>query len=95
MGKIGEMKLRDSNMMEVVVMDDGEYTFHTALYRNRPPFVFRVPRYATSASSFAIRDGIIKFDFIREAELIEVARWLERNPHHKILSTKNVAIPKQ
>lgn len=94
MGKIGEMKLRDMNMMEVAVMDDGEYTFHAALYKNRPPFVFRVPRYATSASSHAIREGIIKFDFIREAELIEVAQWLQRN-NHTVIDVKNVAIPKQ
>jgi len=94
MGKIGECKLDDIDMMDVIVMEDGEFTFHVAEFDSRPPFVFRVPKYAHSASSHALRDGVIAFKRIRCAENIEIARWLDRNGYTTSnLSVRRVRVP--
>lgn len=92
MGKIGHVELKNIDMMDVIVLDDGEYTFHTALFDSRPPFVFRVPKYAHSASSHALRDGVINFKFIREATMTEIGQWLLSNKK-TIVDVKTVRIP--
>ena len=78
-------------------MDDGNWTFHTAVYnrkKRKADFVFRVPMEAKSATAYAISAQIKKYSFIRESSSEEIAHWLVTNSDRKIVKvierTENV-----